>query len=80
MVLVMVKVLIAGAVLAMVLIENVLTLLLMIEQLECKPATAISKQQPHTVLGVAVERRPAIAMTGNHNYKMGHGLGVSARD
>ena len=67
-------VLIAGVVLAMVLTKNVLTLLLMIEQLECKPTTAIAKQQSHTVLCAAVERRPAIAMTGNHNPKMRHGV------
>ena len=52
-----------GLVLAMVLIENVLILLLMIEQLECKPAISIAKQQSHTVLGVAMERRPAITIT-----------------
>ena len=56
-------VLIAGVVLTMVLIENVLMLLMMIEQLECKPTTAIAKQQSHTVLGVAVERGPAITIT-----------------
>ena len=50
-------------VLAMVLIENVLTLLLMIEQPERRPTTAMtmtmSKQQSHIVLGLAVERGPA---------------------
>ena len=48
----------------MVLIEDVLTLLMMIEHLEHKPATAtaMSKQQSHTILGVAVERGPAIAI------------------
>ena len=53
--------------LPMVLIENMLKLLLMTEQLECKPTTtmamAIAKQQSHTVLvGVAVEHEPAITM------------------
>ena len=51
-------------VLAMVLIEDVLTLLMMTEQLEYKPTTtkamAIAKQQSHTVLGVAVECGPTI--------------------
>ena len=55
-------------VLAMVLIEDVLTLLLMmIEQLvEYKPTTtmamAIARQQSRTVLGVPVESRPAITI------------------
>ena len=65
MVMVMVL-LIVSVVLAMVLIENVLTLLLMIEPPERKPTTAMAmvmatvKQQSHTVSGVAVERGPAI--------------------
>ena len=48
----------------MVLIEDVLTLLMMIEHLEHKPATsmAMPKQQSHTVLGAAAERGPAIAI------------------
>ena len=58
-------VLIEDVVLPMVVIENVLMLLLMIERQERKPTTAmvmvITKQQSHTVLGVAVERGPAIA-------------------
>ena len=64
---VLTMVLIEDVVLAMVLIEDVLMLLMMIEQLECKPTTtmamAIARQQSHTVLGVAVERRPAITIT-----------------
>ena len=47
----------------LILIEDVLTLLLIIEQLECKPTTVIAEQQSHTVLGVPVERGPAIAVT-----------------
>ena len=55
-----------GIVLAMVLIENVLMLLLMIEQTERKPTTAMgmametAKQQSNTVLGVALKYGPAI--------------------
>ena len=64
----LVMVLIADVVLAMVLIENALTLLLMIEhQPERKLTTAMAmvtpKQQSNTVLGVAVEREPAITIT-----------------
>ena len=67
MMLAMVMMLIAGVVLAMVLIENVLKLLLMMEQLgECKLSTAmavaIAKEQSHTVLCVAVERGLAISI------------------
>ena len=55
------------AVLSIALIENMLALLLMIEQLECKPTTAMAmaivKQQSHTVLGVVVECRPVITIT-----------------
>ena len=51
----------------MVSIEDVLTLLMMIEQLEFKPTTikamAIVKQQSHTVPDVAVECGPAILFT-----------------
>ena len=60
---VLIMVLIEDVVLAMALIEDVLTLLLMIVQLECKLTTAIAKQQSHIVLGVAVERGPAITIT-----------------
>ena len=53
-------------VLAMVLIENELTLLLMIEQPERKLTTTIAmtiaKQRSHTVLGVPVERGTAITI------------------
>ena len=74
---VLTMVLIEDMVLAMVLIENALMLLLMIEQLECKPTTAITKQQSHTVLGVAaVEHGPAITIT---KWAMAL-LGASARD
>ena len=59
-------VLIEDVVVTIVLIENALTLLMMIEhQPEHKPTTAmamaIPKQQSNTVLGVAVEYGPAIA-------------------
>ena len=54
-------------VLAMVLIETVWTLLLMIEQLECKLTTtmamAIAKQQSRTLLVIAVEGGLAITIT-----------------
>ena len=59
--------LISDVVLAIILKENMIKILLMIEQLECKPTTemamAIAKQQFHTVFGVAVECRAAITMT-----------------
>ena len=54
-------------VMAMVSIEDMLTLLMMIEQLECKSTTpmamAIAKQQSHTILGVPSDREPAITIT-----------------
>ena len=59
-------------VLAMVLAEDVLMLLLMIEQLECKPTTtmamAIARQQLQTLSDVVAERGPAV---NNGYHKMG---------
>ena len=71
--------LIADVVLAVVLIENMQTFLLIIQQLEFKPtiamATALAKQYITHSIGCCSGTR-----TGSSNHKMGHGLRPSARD
>ena len=60
--------------------RDVLTLLLMIEQPECKPTTTtavvFAKQQSRTVLIVAVERRPASTIT-TWAMALGHQQGTT---